>query len=112
MHKAIARILVFFVLFANLAWAADLDEIGVEYGSDTVVSLAGSLDQPSGDSGTGHDSQNNGPCDHCCHGSAHCVGFLPQSFSAFTDSASDSPAFLLAAYRGHDQEPPLHPPKI
>ena len=109
MRRLIARLLVFFVLFANLAWAADMDEIGVGHGSDPVVSLAGGLDQPSG---AGHDDLKGGPCDHCCHGSAHYVGFPSQAFSAFTDCGSASPAFWLISYHGRDKEPPLQPPKI
>lgn len=112
MRRSIAKMLILFVLFANFSWAADMDEIGVGHGSDTVVSLAGGLDQPSGDSGTGHDGLKNGPCDHCCHGSAHYIGFPPQSFSTFTDCGSASLAFWLTAYHGRDKEPPLQPPKI
>lgn len=112
MHRSIATILIFFVLFANLAWAVDMYEIGVGQGSDTVVSLVGGLDQPSGDGGTGYDGLKDGPCGHCCHGSAHLIGFPLQSFSAFTNRGSASPAFWLTAYRGRDKEPPLQPPKI
>ncbi len=65
MRTFIAKVLILFVLFGNIAWAADLDEIHLGEADITV-----------------QDGQHNLPvqdsCDHCCHGTAHFMGIFTQ----------------------------------
>lgn len=112
MRRTIAKALVLFILFANLAWAADMDEIGVLHDATKVQATIGLSDGPSDDGDSGQDGLKHGPCDHCCHGSAHYVGFPPGNVAAFQDPASAMPALWLTAYYSRDTEPPLPPPNI
>ncbi|MBZ0070142.1 MAG: hypothetical protein K8I04_00205 [Gammaproteobacteria bacterium] len=113
MHKIVAKALIFFILFANLAWAADMDEIGIAH--DAAKISISSIDGPGGpsdDGGLGHDGVKNGTCDHCCHGSAHYVGFPPGAVTAFQYCASATHTLWLTAHYSRDTEPPLPPPNI
>ncbi|GBE10241.1 hypothetical protein BMS3Bbin12_00245 [bacterium BMS3Bbin12] len=108
MRQTIAKLLVFFILSANLAWIADMDEVRAATEPGKVL-LAG--DQPDED-GSGHAVQDSTPCDHSGHESAHYFGLLPDplSFRPKSDHAVRSPR--LTALRSRDQAPPLRPPKI
>lgn len=113
MRQIIAKSLIFLILFANLAWAADMDEIGIaDDATKAFTSLIAGGGGASDDGSTGHDGLQNGTCDHCCHGSAHYVGLPPGAVTAFQDPASVTLALWLTAYYSRDTEPPLPPPNI
>ncbi len=114
MRQLIAKFLVFFILFANLAWAADLVEAGVLHADDQALSVGADLHAGHLGDGATPDSGDlkQVPCDHCCHGSAHYVGLTPHLLSAL--SAAECAVFLpvAAALSSRDNEPPLPPPNI
>ncbi len=106
MRGIVAKTLIFFILFANLAWAADMDEVGVVHDSAKLLVIS---DAPEDPIDNGH---NNDPCDHCCHGTAHYVGLPHKTTPTFTDNTSCVPSPQLAAYLGRDLDPPVPPPNI
>lgn len=106
MLRTIAKALVFFILFANLAWAMDMDEVDIVHDSAGLFVVGDVPDTPI-DHG-----QKNDPCDHYCHGTAHWVGLLHKTTPTFTDNASCAPSTQLAAYPGRDLDPPFPPPNI
>ncbi len=108
MRQTIAKLLVFFILSANLAWAADMDEVRVATEPGKVL-LVG--DQPNAD-GSGHAVQNTTPCGHFGHESAHYSGLLPGSLSLAPKSDCAVRPLRLTALQSRDQAPPLRPPKI
>lgn len=108
MCRIVARTLIFFILFANLAWAADMDEVGLANAADIVQLSVGSTDGAA----TGAACDKNGFCDHCCHGTAHYVGFPQQIAPAFAGNACCAPSFEVTAYQERDKEPPVPPPNI
>ena len=112
MRRAIVKALIFFILFANLAWAADMDETGIAHDTAKVLVFSDGPGDPSDDGGAGHDGVKNGACDHCCHGSAHYVGVPYQTSLDFADDASCAPAVRVTTRYSRDQEPPLPPPNI
>ena len=112
MHRKIAKALIFFILFANLAWAADMDELGISNDSSKVQASVSALGGPSDDGGTGHDGVKNGVCDHCCHGSAHYVGDPHQTSLDFAADVSCASALRVTTWYSRDIEPPLPPPNI
>lgn len=109
MRRIIAKTLVLFILFANLAWAADMDEAGITHGPAKVSS---SLDAPSDNGDPVHDGLKDGSCDHCCHGTAHYFGFPAGTMPMLADCASIAAASRLNAYHSRYKEPPLQPPTI
>lgn len=107
MHSLIARVLVFFILFANLAWAADVHEmLAVPQPADILV--AGDPASDSGCDQGGHTAS----CDHCCHGAAHYVGVPPGDIAGFPAAESVRPSIRLSTATSYDLEPPLPPPNI
>ncbi|MEW5756455.1 MAG: hypothetical protein AB1810_09125 [Pseudomonadota bacterium] len=113
MRRAVVKALMFFILFANLSWAADMDELGIAH--DAAKVFTSSVDGPGGssdDGGLGHDGAKNVGCDHCCHGSAHYVGVPHTASPVFADNASCIPAQRVIARHSRDQEPPVPPPNI
>lgn len=110
MYRIVAKTLIFFILFANLAWAADMDEIGIAHDSAKV--FTSSIDGPAGPSDDGDGGLKSGLCDHCCHGSAHYIGFPTEAGNTFQGCASFAPALWLTAHYSRDIEPPLPPPNI
>lgn len=113
MYRIVAKALIIFILFANFAWAADMDEIGIAH--EVAKMSISSIDGQSGatDGGFGHDDMKNGStCDHCCHGSAHYIGFPPGAVTAFPQFTSTTSTSWLTAYYSRDTEPPLPPPNI
>ena len=114
MRRAIVKVVIFFILFANLAWATDMDELGIVHDA-AAKAFSSAVDESGGSSDdgvAGHDGLQNGPCDHCCHGSAHYIGLPPGAVTAFQDPASVTLALWLTAYYSRDTEPPLPPPNI
>lgn len=112
MRGAIVKALIFFILFANLAWAADMDELGVQHDPAKVQASVGGSGGPSDDGDSGHNGLKHGPCDHCCHGSAHYVGVPYQTSLDFADDVSCAPALRVTTRYSRDIEPPLPPPNI
>jgi hypothetical protein len=108
MRRTIAKLLVFFILSANLAWAADMDEVRAATEPGKVL-LAG--DQPDED-GSGHSVRNAPSCDHYSHESAHYSGLLPGSLLLPPKSDCAVRPLRLTALQSRDQDPPLRPPKI
>ncbi len=108
MQRFIAKLLVFFILFANLAWAADMDEV-LAVASPGEVFLTGDLPD---NHDFGHDVQKTTPCNHCCHGSAHYTGLLPTSPITLPSSTCNDQPLSLAVVHSRDKEPPLQPPNI
>ena len=113
MQSRLAKILIPFILFANLAWAADMDEAGSASGTEEVQTSLNVMDG-SGDR-AGDDNLQGAKmvfCDHCCHGGLHYLG-LPAGVShLFPDRVSSLPLAVTAGYRSRDLEPPLPPPNI
>lgn len=109
MRRLIATTLVFFVLFANLAWAADLSEFRIATSAD--ASLIVTHDHNATDKGASH-NQKSDICDHCCHGSAHYVGFPSATVAPFVDRGCASLVMTLAVYGSRATKPPLQPPRI
>lgn len=113
MRRAVVNVLIFFILFANLSWAADMDELGIAHDAAKVfTSSVDGLGGPSTDGDFGHDGAKHGSCDHCCHGSAHYVGVPHTASPVFADNASCAPALWVTARYSRDQEPPVPPPNI
>lgn len=112
MRRATAKVLVLFILFGNVAWAADIHEAA----SAPAAAHTGDYDHSGGQSDPGHDPQHDGssgtPCDHCCHGAAHYLGFPPKIHFALFATGSCAPALRVAGYRSRAKEPPLPPPNI
>ncbi len=105
MCHAVARLLILFILSANLAWAADMDELYAAPESGKVLAGADQQDP-------GHEAWKNTPCGHCCHATAHYVGLPPVSLSSFQSvDCVVEPGWLAAIY-SLDKEPPLPPPNI
>jgi len=111
MHRPIAAIVALFLLFANLAWATDLEEFGVTPGDD-VVAWAGCADSGQAGGESGHDGGQKAPCDHCCHGGGHYLGLPSSSLDARADAGPARPAPHMSALLDRDREPPLQPPRI
>lgn len=113
MQSFLAKLIILFILFANLAWAVDMDEVGPPGETAGEPSIMNMTDDR-GD-GAGHDDAQAGKmvfCDHCCHGSVHYLG-LPVSLSGVhTTSFFARPVSLGLGYRSRDLEPPLPPPNI
>lgn len=113
MRRTVVKALIFFILFANLAWAADGYERGIAHDPAEVQASISTLDgQPDEDGGTDHAGLKHGPCDHCCHGTAHYVGFPPDAVIAFPQFTSTTPTSWLTTCYSRDTEPPLPPPNI
>lgn len=112
MHRRIAKALIFFILFANLAWAADMDEIGFAHHATEVQASISGADGQSDVGDTGHIGLKHDSCDHCCHGSAHYVGVPYQTSFDLADNASCAPALRVTTRYSREPEPPLPPPDI
>jgi hypothetical protein len=108
MRHAIAKLIIFFIVSANLAWAMDGDRLRIAPESDRVLLSA---DQP-GDNGFGHAVQKAAPCDHCCHGSAHYTGLPQTALSPFPGADCIMEPVRRATVHSLDKEPPLPPPNI
>ena len=108
MRQIIAKLLAFFILSANLAWAVDMDKVRAATEPGKVL-LAG--DQPNAD-GSGHAVQDVTPCGHFGHESAHYSGLLPGPLSLRPKSDCAVRALRLTALQSRDQDPPLRPLKI
>ncbi len=107
MYRMLAKVLILFILFANLAWAADMDEVGVVHDSAKLLVISDAPQDP-----VDNDGHKKDPCDPCCHGTALYVGLPHKSTPTFTDNTSCAPSPQLAAYLGRDLEPPVPPPNI
>lgn len=108
MRQTIAKLLVFFILSTNLAWAVDMDKVRAATEPGKVL-LAG--DQPNAD-GSGHVVQDVTPCGHFGHESAHYSGLLPGPLSLRPKSDCTVRPLRLTALQSRDQALPLRPPKI
>ena len=86
---------------AGVAWAADTHaEAFFGHGAEWMQGADGHLD-----TGNGADT-----CDHCCHGSAHYVGF-PMAESATTGYRENhNSAFVDDSYLSLALTPPTQPP--
>ncbi len=109
MRHFIARSLVFFILFGNFSWAADLDEAGIGDGHAVVVAAAAVMDSVA-DPGCLHQGADKGFCDHCCHGSAHYTGFPAVILHPFATCGACMPIAWVQDASSRDIEPPLPPP--
>ena len=114
MRPFVARLLTFFLLFANVAWAADIHEVTSLVAGDTVMTygdLAAGWACPS-DTQKSQDDGRVVPCDHCCHGTSHYLGVLPDGIpnASHANDAVRVPG--LVSYLSRAKEPPLQPPKI
>ncbi len=112
MRRMIARALMFFILFANLAWAADMDDGGLFHKDIKVLSISDAADGQATDGSPGPDTPNHAPCDHCCHGSAHYVGLTQTALLSLPSARCAVQRLWLDAVYSHDKEPPLPPPNI
>lgn len=109
MFKFIAKVLIVFILFAGVTWAADMDEIGCAEESQSIA-VAGD-DNLSSDPASSKASVDV-PCDHCCHGAAHFVGFPSQAGAGLVDGGTDFFVVLVVAHATRGAQVPFHPPKI
>ncbi len=102
MRRFIAQLLALSILFAGVAWAADAHAEAF-FGHDTnLPSLSDDLP---------NDFSDDGPCDHCCHGTAHYLGLLliPSAMVAATDSCVT--VLPIVSYHSRVNAPPSRPPK-
>ena len=108
MCRVITKLLVFFILSVNLAWATDMDELLAvgESGAGLPV-----LSQADGH-GTGGEEHKVNLCDHCCHGSANYTGLVQPPITLFHAKSCIIRLPLVTALRSRDKEPPLQPPNI
>lgn len=106
MRRAVATVLVFILVLANVAWSADLDEAVAGSG---VKVTDGSTHHADGADDLHEDHQAS--CDHCCHGSAHFVGLPPARLLVAQARDNDAPVPARAPYRTRTIAPPLHPPQ-
>lgn len=112
MRRFIAKSLILFVMFAGIAWAADLNEIALSSGAHATASVAGAVDgQPVPNPINGKVPLGSA-CDHCCHGAGHYVGFPSTPFFVVPIARDRAPMIACAAHSNRIKEPPLQPPKI
>ena len=109
MHKSVAKLLIVFILFSGVAWAADMDETAVATELQSAIVLG--AESPSSNPAS-HQAPADTPCDHCCHGAGHYVGFPSESHTAFAGSGDAFPLARPVSRNTRVQEPPFHPPKI
>lgn len=102
MRRLISQCLIISILYAGVAWAADTHaEAYFGHGAEWSQ---GADNQP--DTGNGVDT-----CDHCCHGSAHYVGF-PIAESVMTCDRKIQKALRNTnTHHSLILSPPTQPPK-
>ncbi len=110
MYRTIAKVLVVFLVSANLTWATDLDENGFQGAeSRQQTDVDGASHVLSGD--YGQDILKDVPCNHCCHGSAHYLGLPYVACVVSADFVCESVLDRLSAPRSRAKDPPQHPPR-
>lgn len=101
MRRLIARCLIFSLLFANLAWAAD-------------VHAEAFFGHEAGWSQDADHSPDTGPaadtCDHCCHGGAHYTGMPAESAGMIGVVAAQAADPCIDPYLSFAVPPPTEPP--
>lgn len=102
--------MIVFVLFSGATWAADFDEIDLAADVQSAAATA-ALASPSTHSET-QKAPADVPCDHCCHGAAHYVGFPSESQTVLTHPSNAFPLVRPVARDTRSKEPPFHPPKV
>ncbi|MGD8939085.1 MAG: hypothetical protein PVJ72_06880 [Gammaproteobacteria bacterium] len=100
MKRLIIKVLIFTVLFVNIAWAADSHEQAFfghaeETMHDTQI-------HPE------HDSEH-AQSDHCCHGAVHLTGLANSTTHLFHDLGSSG---ILPNIRSHKSNFPSPPTPI
>lgn len=102
MQPLIARLLVFFLLFAGFAWAVDLPaEIGSLGHKHELTDNAGAQPDSPGDVQ---------PCDHQCHGAAHVLGLSTSALVCPRDAGDRRLTRLPLFTHSQFPKPPLPPP--
>ncbi len=102
MRRFIAKLLALSILFGGVAWAADAHAEAYLGYDVNLSSLGGDLPNRCSD---------DGPCDHCCHGTAHYLGLLLTSSAVVADTDGRVTVLPVVLYHSRANAPPTQPPK-
>lgn len=106
MRRFIIKILVIFIFSSNIAWAADAHtEAFLGHGLALAIQLDSVQDTGGLSDAIIYDY------DHCCHGSAHFLGF-PVRHQGLTESLTEQDISQHGLiYHTYISIPPTHPPR-
>lgn len=112
----IGKVLIFFIVFANFAWAVDADAIAFTK-PDPDKALFFCKDAYEGkDTHEGKDTQQiqhlDASCHHCCHASAHITAITGDAFADSINANGDVYVTRVKNFQSRDKEPPVQPPNI
>ncbi|GMR18398.1 MAG: hypothetical protein BMS9Abin33_0809 [Gammaproteobacteria bacterium] len=107
MRRFFIKILIIFIFSSNIAWAADAHaEAFLGHGLAEAIQLDSVQDTGGLSDAVIYDY------DHCCHGTAHYLGF-PVKHQGLTESLTKQDISRLGlVYHTYISIPPTQPPKI
>lgn len=106
----IGKVLVFFIVFANLAWAVDADALSFT-STDPDKALFFCKDSHES-SDIQSEQQLDASCHHCCHASAHYTAITDDGFATQININRDIHIVRAKFFQSRDKEPPVQPPHI
>lgn len=111
-RHVISRLMIFSILFANLAWAVDMADVSIATEPGTLLLVGDQTDWNGSESNMQQDLQKGAACDDYCQGSAHNTGLTSGSLPFLPKADCADQPLWLTALQSRDQTPPQHPPRI